>query len=85
MRILFDATRLAQRRGLGSPTGIDRVVLAYGRWLAAHPAVDLAPVISSFGRLTPMPRATFDRLIGPAPSTAPAKPAPSTAPAKPAP
>src|SRR5579872_733069 len=63
MRILFDATRLAQRRGLGSPTGIDRVVLAYGRWLAAHPSVDLAPVVSSFGRLTPMPLATFETLV----------------------
>ncbi len=42
--ILFDATRLLRRGGRRSPTGIDRVVLAYARWLCELSDVTLVPV-----------------------------------------
>lgn len=42
--ILFDATRLLRRGGRRSPTGIDRVVLAYARWLLEQTDVKLIPV-----------------------------------------
>ena len=42
--ILFDATRLLRRGGRLSPTGIDRVVLAYARWLIQQPDLTLIPV-----------------------------------------
>lgn len=50
MRVLFDATRLAARAGFPTPTGIDRVDLAYARWLRGQP--DIAAeflVLSRFG------------------------------------
>jgi len=42
--ILFDATRLLRRGGRRSPTGIDRVVVAYARWLSDQPDITLVPV-----------------------------------------
>lgn len=42
--ILFDATRLLRRGGRRSPTGIDRVVLSYARWLTDQPGVTIIPV-----------------------------------------
>lgn len=35
-RILFDVSRLVERVHRGTPTGIDRVCLAYARWLLAE-------------------------------------------------
>ncbi len=61
--ILFDATRLANRAGRGPPTGIDRVALAYARWLQGQDRAPFTPVVSWAGRLTRLPRAKFDRLI----------------------
>ncbi len=53
-RILFDATRLAVRGRMASPTGIDRVVLAYARWLISRPDVEVVPVATWGGRLMPL-------------------------------
>ncbi len=61
--ILFDATRLANRARRGPPTGIDRVVLAYARWLQRQDLTDFTPVVSWSGRLTRMRRGLFDRLV----------------------
>jgi glycosyltransferase involved in cell wall biosynthesis len=47
VRVLFDVTRLLWREGRGSPTGIDRVVQAYGRWLVAARGVAVQPVAIS--------------------------------------
>jgi glycosyltransferase involved in cell wall biosynthesis len=64
--ILFDASRLVFRtmRG-GALTGIDRVVLAYGRWLASRPDVDLKPVWCCEGRLLPVAPRLFQWMIAP--------------------
>ena len=40
LRVFFDATRLIARTD-ATPTGIDRVDLAYVRALGAHPGFDL--------------------------------------------
>ncbi len=61
--ILFDATRLANRRRRSAPTGIDRVVLAYARWLQQQTLAPFTPVVSWSGRLTRMSRRRFDRLV----------------------
>ena len=53
-RILFDATRLATRGRINSPTGIDRVVLAYARWLISRPDLDVVPVATWGGKLLPL-------------------------------
>jgi glycosyltransferase involved in cell wall biosynthesis len=53
-RILFDATRLAMRGRSNSPTGIDRVVLAYARWLVSRPDLDVVPVATWRGKLMPL-------------------------------
>ena len=37
--VLFDAGRLLQRSGRTTPTGVDRVCLAYAEWLMGHPDV----------------------------------------------
>lgn len=70
-RILFDVTRLCWRARRGSPTGIDRVVLAYGRWLTARPDIDLVPVALAGGRLTRISSVRFRALMNQA---APAPP-----------
>lgn len=41
LRVLFDVTRLQARAGFSTPTGIDRVDLAYLESLHAHPGVEL--------------------------------------------
>jgi glycosyltransferase involved in cell wall biosynthesis len=61
--VLFDATRLFVRGSRFSPTGIDRVVLAYARWLLARPDVDLAPVVTAGGRLWRAPRALLAGIV----------------------
>ena len=53
-RILFDATRLAVRGRTASPTGIDRVVLAYARWLLTRSDLDVVPVGTFGGKLMPL-------------------------------
>jgi glycosyltransferase involved in cell wall biosynthesis len=63
--VLFDATRLAFRGWRGAPTGIDRVALAYGRWLLAHPDVELVPVWCHEGRLRRMDRRLFEQSLAP--------------------
>jgi glycosyltransferase involved in cell wall biosynthesis len=65
-RVLFDASRLVFRtvRG-GALTGIDRVVLAYGRWLAARADVRLTPVWCCEGRLLPVAPRLFRWMIAP--------------------
>lgn len=42
--ILFDASRLLSRTERSTPTGIDRVCLAYAEWLMAHPDYQILPV-----------------------------------------
>ena len=61
--ILFDATRLFMRASRTSPTGIDRVTWAYGRWLLSRPDVDTIPVCSLGGVLTSLSRAAFRRVV----------------------
>jgi glycosyltransferase involved in cell wall biosynthesis len=62
-RVLFDVTRLLWREGRGSPTGIDRVVQAYGRWLAGAQGVTVQPVAISGNDVVAVPEARFRRLL----------------------
>src|SRR5271165_4739461 len=57
--ILFDATRLFMRASRTSPTGIDRVSQAYGRWLLSRPGIETVPVCSLGGVLTTLSAAAF--------------------------
>ena len=43
-RVLFDVSRLMSRIERGSPTGVDRVCLAYAEWLSNRPGVQMIPV-----------------------------------------
>jgi len=61
--VLFDVTRLFVRGSRFSPTGIDRVVMAYARWLLGREDVALRPVLTVGGRLLGVHRATLARLI----------------------
>lgn len=61
--ILFDATRLFMRASRTSPTGIDRVSQAYGRWLLARQDVDMVPVCSLGGMITPLSAEAFRRVV----------------------
>ena len=61
--VFFDATRLFVRGSRFSPTGIDRVVLAYARWLLQRSDVDLMPVVTARGRLWAAPRALLAGII----------------------
>jgi glycosyltransferase involved in cell wall biosynthesis len=61
--VYFDASRLFLRAGRLSPSGIDRVVLAYARWLRAHPDVELVPVWSRLGYLSRLPLGRFDAIL----------------------
>lgn len=49
--ILLDASRLLSRTDRSTPTGIDRVCLAYAEWLIAHPRYRMVPVRSRKGEL----------------------------------
>lgn len=42
--ILFDASRLLSRTERNSPTGVDRVCLAYAEWLLSRPDIRMIPV-----------------------------------------
>jgi glycosyltransferase involved in cell wall biosynthesis len=61
--VLFDATRLFMRASRTSPTGIDRVTQAYGRWLLSRPDVETIPVCSLGGVLTALSDASFERVL----------------------
>ncbi|HEY2480737.1 MAG TPA: glycosyltransferase family 1 protein, partial [Caulobacteraceae bacterium] len=61
--VYFDASRLFLRGGRSSPTGIDRVVFAYARWLRARPDVRLTPVWSRMGYLSRLPLKRFDAIL----------------------
>jgi len=60
---LFDATRLFMRASRTSPTGIDRVTQAYGRWLLSRSDVETAPVCSLGGVITSLSPAAFRRVV----------------------
>ena len=62
-RVLFDIGRIFVRGSRFSPTGIDRVVVAYARWLLDQPDVELQPVITIGGRLLGVPRRMLERTI----------------------
>ena len=62
-RVLFDIARIFIRGSRFSPTGIDRVVVAYARWLLGQPDVELQPVLTVGGRLLGVPRAMLERTI----------------------
>ena len=66
--ILFDATRLFMRASRTSPTGIDRVTQAYGRWLLSRQDIDTVPVCSLGGVITSLSPAAFRRVVERRPS-----------------
>lgn len=51
-RVLFEVGRLIGRRDRGAPTGVDRVCLAYDRWLRGLKGVTLVPVHTTRRRMT---------------------------------
>src|SRR5258708_39963618 len=61
--VSFDASRLFLRGARSSPTGIDRVVFAYARWLRDRPGVRLTPVWSRMGSLSRLPASRFDQIL----------------------
>lgn len=61
--VLFDVTRLLQRWDRQSPTGIDRVVLAYARWLLHHDDVDVLPVANLGGHIARLPVEQLDLML----------------------
>ena len=65
--IALDLSRLLSRAGRGTPTGIDRVELAYAEHLIAGGTPGVFAALSPDGRLTPLPRRIaedFIRAIG---------------------
>ncbi|MDQ1154650.1 glycosyltransferase family 1 protein [Brevundimonas sp. SORGH_AS_0993] len=63
MRILYDASRLMSRADRSSPTGVDRVCLAYAEWLLARPDVLVLPVRGRKNRLVEVDKAWFRRCV----------------------
>jgi glycosyltransferase involved in cell wall biosynthesis len=61
--IHFDVTRLFVRGSRFSPTGIDRVVMAYATWLLDRPDVRLEPVLTVGGRLLHLRREVLAQMI----------------------
>jgi glycosyltransferase involved in cell wall biosynthesis len=61
--VLFDVTRMFMRPARSTPTGIDRVNHAYGRWLTGEPDVDVIPVCAWGGVLTPLSKSAFSRIL----------------------
>jgi glycosyltransferase involved in cell wall biosynthesis len=61
--VYFDASRLFLRGGRAAPTGIDRVVFAYARWLRSRADVDLTPVWSRMGYLSRLSSRRFEALL----------------------
>jgi glycosyltransferase involved in cell wall biosynthesis len=62
-KVLFDISRIFIRGSRFSPTGIDRVVVAYARWLLDRPDIELQPVLTVGGRLIGVPRRMLERTI----------------------
>jgi glycosyltransferase involved in cell wall biosynthesis len=62
-RVLFDIGRIFIRGSRFSPTGIDRVVVAYARWLLDQPQFELQPVLTLGGQLIGVPRPMLERTI----------------------
>ena len=60
-RVLFDVSRLMSRIERGSPTGVDRVCLAYAEWLSNRPGVQMIPVRGRKDRLVAVDPAWFER------------------------
>ena len=77
--ILFDASRLLSRTERSSPTGVDRVCLAYAEWLLSRDDVNTLPVRSKHDRLVALDPVWFrdcvttlrERWTGPAVRGAP--------------
>lgn len=63
MKILYDASRLMSRADRSSPTGVDRVCLAYAEWLLARPDVLVLPVRGRKNRLVEVDKAWFRRFV----------------------
>lgn len=61
--VLFDGGRLAQRSGRNTPTGVDRVCLAYAEWLMGHPDVRFVPVRTRGDRLLALDGKWFADLV----------------------
>ena len=61
--VLFDVTRLFMREDLTTPTGIDRVTEAYGRWLLGRQGVRVVPVCTVGGFVSPMSLDRFKRVL----------------------
>jgi glycosyltransferase involved in cell wall biosynthesis len=61
--IFFDASRLFIRGSRFSPTGIDRVVLAYARWLLNRSDVDLRPVVTAQGQIWEAPASLLADIV----------------------
>lgn len=74
MRIFFDINRLVWGASRASPSGIDRVVVAYGRWLDERYPDQLWPVVSFRGRLYRIRRGRFRQILQRAESIAAAPP-----------
>lgn len=53
--VLFDISRLVARIARSAPTGIDRVELAYARWLLSEPGIELRFVAVAGARVRLMP------------------------------
>jgi glycosyltransferase involved in cell wall biosynthesis len=62
-RVLFEVGRLIGRRDRAAPTGVDRVCLAYDRWLRGLKGVTVVPVHTTRRRMTALdPRWVGDRI-----------------------
>ena len=61
--ILFDASRLISRSERSSPTGVDRVCLAYAEWLIQRPDICMIPVRSRHDRLVAVDPEWFGRTV----------------------
>ena len=62
-KVLFDISRIFIRGSRFSPTGIDRVVVAYARWLLDRTDIELQPVLTVGGQLIGVPRRMLERTI----------------------
>lgn len=61
--VLFDISRLIARIARTAPTGIDRVELAYARWLLTEPAIDLRFVAVAGPRVRLVPSGLARALV----------------------
>jgi glycosyltransferase involved in cell wall biosynthesis len=61
--IVLDLSRLISRAGRATPTGIDRVELAYARHLIAHDAAASFAATTPWGGLGPLPRPAAEKFV----------------------